>query len=459
MKPNSYPPTPVEAWTAVDPRPLLSIYPPSEPLERPALPTKQRSPSFEAPYTLSTHIIPACYLRKGRFLPVPPSPPTNGVPKDEKARIMQQYKYDLRVARGAMLTDGYPKVLWNCLNRYARKGLNQSNKTGLTLFFAHANGFPKEIWEPTLATLLSSQASILIDEVWCWESIQHGDAALINRESISRYFDWSDNSRDMISFWTNFLPSETSSRVLPLHLPRVSEQETKRRLEVGFQSRKLMIVGHSYGGCTSTLATENYPHLVDSLILIDPVIAKPYASDSEVFQMSNAKTDALLMGSLTRRDTWKSREEVLTSYLRSPFFQAWHPDVLKIYIEAGIYDTTDAEGNSVVKLKMPGIYESIVFSERTVQLETWQNLANIPERIPLRWIVPGRSDADEFGPPGATGERCWSRPKNASNIRIAGAGHLIAQESPAEVGEDLRDFILEVYSDLYSQKSVARPNL
>ena len=73
------------------------------------------------------------------------------------------------------------------------------------------------------------------------------------------------------------------------------------------------------------------------------------------------------------------------------------PDVLKIYIEAGIYDTTDDEGNAVVKLKMPGIYESVVFAEQTVGHEAWQGLPNIPERIPIRWIIPDRSDVDEFG--------------------------------------------------------------
>ncbi|RXW19272.1 hypothetical protein EST38_g6587 [Candolleomyces aberdarensis] len=357
-----------------------------------------------------------------------------------------------------MLTDGHPKVLWNCINRYVRKDLSPSNRTGLTLFVAHANGFPKEIWEPTLATLLSSPAGHAIDEIWCWEAVQHGDAALINHGSLSRYFDWQDNTRDILNFFTNFLPTEASAAPLPLHLTRIPEAESDRRRASGFQFRRLMIVGHSYGGCTSTLATENYPQLVDSLVLVDPVIPKPFVS-KESFAVSEGKTDGLLIASLSRRDTWNTREEVLSSYLKNPFFRAWHPSVLKIYIEAGIYDTTDEAGNPIVKLKMPGIYESVVFSERTVGLEAWQNLPYIPERIPIRWIVPDRSDADEFGPPGATGERCWIRPKNSSNIKIPGAGHLIAQEFPVELGEDLRDFILEVYSDLYSQRTIPRPNL
>lgn len=57
---------------------------------------------------------------------------------------------------------------------------------------------------------------------------------------------------------------------------------------------------------SSTLATENYPHLVDSLVLIDPVIPKPFVT-KESFEIAEEKTDALLLNSLVRRDTWKTR--------------------------------------------------------------------------------------------------------------------------------------------------------
>jgi len=39
--------------------------------------------------------------------------------------------------------DGYQKILWNCINRYVKR--DGVGKTGVTLFFAHANGFPKEV--------------------------------------------------------------------------------------------------------------------------------------------------------------------------------------------------------------------------------------------------------------------------------------------------------------------------
>jgi hypothetical protein len=35
------------------------------------------------------------------------------------------------------------KLLWNSINRYVKRV--QDGRKGLTLFFAHANGFPKEV--------------------------------------------------------------------------------------------------------------------------------------------------------------------------------------------------------------------------------------------------------------------------------------------------------------------------
>ena len=55
-----------------------------------------------------------------------------------------------------------------------------------------------------------------------------------------------------------------------------------------------------------TIATENYPQLVDSLVLVDPVIPKPFVSE-ESLAVSEGKTDGLLIASLSRRDTWNTR--------------------------------------------------------------------------------------------------------------------------------------------------------
>jgi len=127
------------------PRGLIPIYPPAGPLCLPTLPTPPRSkPSFDAPYRLTTHLVPSAYLRASWNAPVPAMPKAET--KEERVKILQQtYQLLLDNRSYPGESDGYPRLLWNCLNRYVRQGLDESSSTGITLFFVHANGFPKEV--------------------------------------------------------------------------------------------------------------------------------------------------------------------------------------------------------------------------------------------------------------------------------------------------------------------------
>lgn len=160
----------------------------------------------------------------------------------------------------------------------------------------------------------------------------------------------------------------------------------------------------------STLAALTHPALFSSLILIDPVIVKPKHNIS----VESVAAGRLVLGALMRRDTWPSqyvtlsphpqlpdsstslyRGEALQVLSKNPFFGAWDPAVLKIYIECGTYLTTDASGKPVVRLKMSGIQEAIVFSETHTEYEVFHRLPELDEQIALKWIMPGKSGAFE----------------------------------------------------------------
>ena len=144
------------------PRDLLPIYPPQEPLELPALPRPLRArASFDAPYRLSTHLVPAAYLRTAWNAPLPDVRSVGGggggvgtEAKEERVKTMEavyEAICDNCVHAGAG-TDGHPSVLWNCVNRYVREGV-RDGVVGATLFLAHATGFPKEVsWLDRSAT-------------------------------------------------------------------------------------------------------------------------------------------------------------------------------------------------------------------------------------------------------------------------------------------------------------------
>ncbi|KAG5644670.1 hypothetical protein DXG03_007969 [Asterophora parasitica] len=387
--PMSYSQPPPFTWQSITPRRPLPVFPPPQPLSAPPLPSAARQPIFSTPYALSSHIFPAAHLRTTDYTPVPPTPPGDA-PKAERQALAEKAAQKLKDLRVSLEPHGSKQVLWNCANRYFRR---DAQGNGITLFIAHANGFPKEIWEPFLGHLLSSPAASAIDEVWTWESVQHGDACLINGDKIGAVFDWTDNARDILNFLIYFLPNEASSASLPTHLVRIPSDESEYRKSNPFRQRTLVAVGHSYGGCTSALAALTQPKLFSSIILIDPVIVKP---TGHLIHKSE-HTDRLVVGAILRRETWPSREEAFDILKKSPFFGAWDPAVLKIYIECGTYDTIDpATGKSVIRLKMPGIQEGIVFSETHTEFEVFERLPTLNERIELRWVMPGKPGAGEY---------------------------------------------------------------
>lgn len=61
-----------------------------------------------------------------------------------------------------------------------------------------------------------------------------------------------------------------------------------------------------------------------------------------------------------------------------------------------MYPTHDANGNSIVRLKMSGIQEAILFTELHTQFEVYHRLPNLDERIEIRWIMPGRAEAEVY---------------------------------------------------------------
>ena len=152
-------PCPTSVWKAssVPVRTPLPIYPPPEDklASLPPLPTPQRQPNVHPSFVLSTHLVPAAYLRTTRCVPLPPAPmiPSDdpGLSKKERIRKLMQVKEWMENIRGSDVEGkrGYERILWVCVNRYHRVDLDEfssnGRRRGFTLFFAHGTGFPKEV--------------------------------------------------------------------------------------------------------------------------------------------------------------------------------------------------------------------------------------------------------------------------------------------------------------------------
>ncbi|KAF9530598.1 hypothetical protein CPB83DRAFT_850607 [Crepidotus variabilis] len=419
-------------------REVLPIYPSPTPLRLPELPCPQRKPAFDVPFTLSTHIIPAAYIRTTTPVPVPDSL-RQDTSKDEKRQGIKHIHKYMENARKISLSgsEGYPQALWNCVNRYTRNNSNGSGPSTqrITLFFAHANGFTKEIWEPMLGYLLSSKSSQIIDEVWTWEAVQHGDAGLLNADFRSGSFDTTDNSRDIVNFLCNFLPEKATTEALPLHLARVSETKAAERAQRGFMGRTLVVIGHSFGATSLIHAASLFPKLFTSLVLLDPILLEPFV------QEEIDRTIGLVLGAIGRREEWPSRPAALKSLFETAFFRSWDPAVLSVYVDSALYDTPQG----TARLKMSGIQEATIFLDLQTPTEAFQRAIEIEQQIHLRFILPGKPGLVSFA---GSDKRMWLRTGNSTNTKIRKAGHLIPQEAPRELAEDLNRYLLESFNSV-----------
>ncbi|TFY55640.1 hypothetical protein EVJ58_g8118 [Rhodofomes roseus] len=432
----------------------------------PTLPSRTRI-FPDASWVLSTHFVPAALPRTTPDIP-PVTLPT-WTPDKEKWKAAVRKTADEIVGvrykqwNGELKEPGSRKPLWVNLNRYRRRALSPGDESkGVTLLFAHANGFPKEIWEPALLQLLeqhkASRSTYQIAEVWAWEAVNHGDSYLVNEKNLGGIYDWQDNSRDVIQFLLHYLPSRASSSELPLHLPRLPDSIARERRSRGFSERNMVGIGHSLGGGTLSRAAIAEQALFHSLVLVDPII-RPYPRQGPLV---NAATIKLTLGAIQRQSRWSSRQEAKEKFLASPFFSTWHPDVLDMYVECGL--TEDAEGG--VKLKMPGIQEALTFTEVMTTYDTWDLIDTLDARVPLRWILPGKdaeASAQTFADEpyidtdgrrtdgGVRAQLAWRRPANASNVVIQEAGHLIAQEAPVQLAEELDAFLQNQYGSVTSR--------
>lgn len=76
------------------------------------------------------------------------------------------------------------------------------------------------------------------------------------------------------------------------------------------------------------------------------------------------------------------------AFASSPFFRAWDPAALAVYVECGLYETP----SGTVRLKTRPVQEAVTFADHQVPPETFELLAHLDERVELRWVVPGKND-------------------------------------------------------------------
>ncbi|KAF7716952.1 Alpha/beta hydrolase fold-1 domain-containing protein [Penicillium ucsense] len=325
----------------------------------------------------------------------------------------------------------------------------------VTILGAHANGFPKELYEPLWEEIhaRSKASGLRIRSIWMADVAHQGESSVINENSLGNDPSWFDHPRDL------------------LHLINVKRAEMPRPI-VG--------IGHSMGGAHLAQLSLMHPRLLHTLVLLDPVIQRQTTQlDAEGMAEQVRRIAKTTQLSTYRRDMWPSRKAAAEGFKRSPFYQAWDPRVLDRWIKYGLRDLPTAvhplDPNAVVDKQNPPVtlrttlhQEVFTFSRpnyanrpgsgKPVNRVTHPDLdAEHPDTYPFYRPEPARifSQLPYLRPSvlyvfGGKSDMC---PPEMMADKLANTGTAIGGSGGVAKGR-VRDVLLEDYGHLLAQEAV-----
>ncbi|KAI2628848.1 alpha/beta-hydrolase [Hypoxylon sp. NC1633] len=210
-------------------------------------------------------------------------------------------------------------VLYISIKQYIPISNPDPQPGDVTIIGAHANGFPKELyeplWEDLLAESLRSQSQsqedgpgFRIRSIWIADVSNQGYSGTLNEHTLGNDPSWHDHARDL------------------LHMTNVFRAE---------MPRPLIGLGHSFGAAVLTKLSLLHPRLLSTLVLLDPTIT------TFSFQRVGPGKSAV-RASAFRRETWATRAAAEASFRRSAFYRTWDARVLDAWIRHAIRDMPTA---------------------------------------------------------------------------------------------------------------------
>lgn len=207
----------------------------------------------------------------------------------------------------------YPAALANsqedilklhCKSYTPRDVASGKEKGQLTIIAFHANAFNKEVYEPFFEDLymsLKEQHGLTIGSIWIADQANQGHSAVLNDGVLGNDPAWFDHSRDVLQMVNTF----------------------RKQMK-----RPIIAVGHSLGGTQAVAAANFHPRLFESVVLVDPSIT-----------MLGAKSGPQMMKfTMSKPETFKSREEAEAFVMKHPFFGGWDPRARRRYIDTAFHE-------------------------------------------------------------------------------------------------------------------------
>lgn len=269
------------------------------------------------------------------------------------------------------------------------------------LFFMHATTYSKEVWEPMIEMALAEFGDKL-GLVIAMDAVNHCDSYALNRGKLGSHHTWSDGGRDIIA--------------------------VLRQLNVTPEST--IVVGHSMGGSFALHAALFESALVDSAVVIDPVVGTG-TTDPQL----NAQGFAHLMGRVAKvtKDKFASRQD-LDKYLQNPrsHLRTFDPAVYKLFIDHNFVETPDGAWLAKTPYEQQlGSYMGAQYVSRSAVSQ----FCGIQQEI---LVVKG--EIATWNPPGMM-DSLKETLNNSSDVEVPQGDHLMVMQKPKETYQHISSFL------------------
>ncbi|KAB8231624.1 hypothetical protein ETB97_012210 [Aspergillus alliaceus] len=170
----------------------------------------------------------------------------------------------------------------------------------ITIIAGHANGIPKECYEPIWNDLITS-TSVKVKAIWIADCSHQGASGVLNEQILGDDPNWFDHSRDLLLMVNHF-----RKQIQP----------------------PIVGIAHSFSCSQFVHLSIMHPRLLHSLVFLEPMIQ--VESPSKL----GGRSPALWASS--RPDVWASRKDA-EAYIRGdPFWRRWDPRAVDQYVQFGL---------------------------------------------------------------------------------------------------------------------------
>ncbi len=230
-------------------------------------------------------------------------------------------------------------------------------------------------------------------------------------------------SMNMRPLWENCAPES-------LHSWRQLGDDLLNELDQ-LTNQPVIGIGHSVGAIATLYAASTRPERFSHLILLDPtLLPRAYLWGVRLLRLIGREARLPLVEQALRRGRrWASTEAAYTYFRGKKLFKRWPDDQVRTYAES----ITTPDGAGGVKLIFTPEWEAQIY--RTVATDVWER----PARIKMPTLVIRGELSDTFIQPSAA--RFARLNPQAQMITIKGAGHLVPQEQPEQVGRAIVEFL------------------